>query len=96
MLVEGAWAYRYPAQGSRHLPLRSEKVPHAIQDSSCKAPVRLCKRSRRLGARGKNVTHVVVALARAMAALGWALAQEVTVAPYDPRREAKAVTGTLF
>jgi transposase len=43
-LVEGAWAYRYPAKGSRHLPLRLEKLPAAIQAISWKAQVRLCKR----------------------------------------------------
>jgi transposase len=26
-LVEGAWAYRYPAKISRHLPLRQEALP---------------------------------------------------------------------
>ena len=39
VLVEGAWAYRYPAQGSRHLQLRLEKQPKVIQDISWKAQV---------------------------------------------------------
>ena len=30
-LIEGAWAYRYPAKVSHHLQLRLEKVPQAIQ-----------------------------------------------------------------
>ena len=80
VLVEGAWAYRYPAKVSRHLQLRLEKVPKAIQDISWKAQVRLCKRYRRLVARGKNVNQVVVAIAREMAAFVWAIAREVTVA----------------
>lgn len=80
VLVEGAWAYRYPAKVSRHLQLRLEKVPKAIQDISWKAQVRLCKRYRRLVARGKNVNQVVVAIAREMAALVWASAREVQVA----------------
>jgi len=45
-LVEGAWAYRYPAKISRHLQLRLEKVPKPIQDISWKAQIRLCKRYR--------------------------------------------------
>jgi transposase len=53
-LVEGAWAYRYPAKVSRHLQLRLEKQPKAIQDISWKAQVRLCKRYRKLLARGKH------------------------------------------
>jgi transposase len=74
-LIEGAWAYRYPATGSRHLHLRLEKVPQAIQDIRGKAQVRLCQRYRRLIARGKHANQVVVALAREMAAFVWALAR---------------------
>jgi transposase len=78
VLVEGAWAYRYPAKVSRHLQLRLEKVPKAIQDLSGKAQVRLCQRYRRLVARGKQVNQVVVAIAREMAAFVWAIARTVT------------------
>jgi transposase len=77
--VEGAWAYRYPAKVSRHLPLRLEKLPKAIQDMSWKAQVRLCKRYRRLVARGKNANQVVSAIAREMAAFVWAIARTVEV-----------------
>lgn len=77
-LIEGAWAYRYPAKVSRHLQLRLEKLPKVIQDSSWKAQVRLCKRYRRLLARGKHANHVVVAIAREMAAFVWAIARTVT------------------
>jgi transposase len=80
-LIEGAWAYRYPAQGSRPLPLRLERVPKVIPDISWKAQVRLCQRYRRLVARGKNVNQVVVAIAREMAAFVWAIARAVAVGP---------------
>jgi transposase len=63
-LVEGAWAYRYPANVSRHLQLRLETQPKAIQDLSWKAQVRLCTSFRRLLARGKHANQVVVAIAR--------------------------------
>jgi transposase len=33
-LMEGAWAYRYPAKVSRHLQLRREQQPKALQDLS--------------------------------------------------------------
>jgi transposase len=79
-LVEGAWAYRYPAKVSRHLQLRLEKVPVEIQAISWKAQVRLCKRYRQLSARGKHVNQVVVAVAREMAAFAWAIARLVPVA----------------
>jgi len=76
-LIEGAWAYRYPAKVSRHLQLRLEKRPNPIQDISWQAPVRLCKRYRKLSARGKHANQVVVASARELIACMWAIAQEV-------------------
>lgn len=78
-LIEGAWAYRYPAKVSRHLQLRLEKLPKPIQDISWQAQVRLCKRYRRLIARGKNANQVVVAIARELIAFMWAIAQQVPV-----------------
>jgi transposase len=78
-LVEGAWAYRYPAKVSRHLQLRLEQRPKPIQDLSWKAQARLCKRYRQLLARGKNPNQVVVAMARAWVAFMWAIAREVTL-----------------
>jgi transposase len=64
-LVEGAWASRYPATGSRHLPLRLAKLPPAIQAIRWKAQVRLGTRYRQRMATGKNAPQVVVAMARA-------------------------------
>src|SRR5918996_1578738 len=80
-LVEGAWAYRYPAKVSRHLQLRLEKLPKAIQAISWKAQVRLCKRYRQLMAKGKHANQVVVAIARELSAFMWAIAKQVTVPP---------------
>jgi transposase len=73
VLVEGAWAYRYPAKVSRHLHLRLEKQPKRIQDIRWKAHVRRCKRYRRLVARGKHANVVTVAIARELAGFMWAL-----------------------
>jgi transposase len=78
-LVEGAWAYRYPAKVSRHLQLRLEKQSKALQDISWQAQVRLCKRYRRLRARGKNANQVVVAIARELIGFMWAIAKQVPV-----------------
>jgi transposase len=80
-LVEGAWAYRYPAKVSRHLQLRLENQPKAVQDISWKAQVRLCQRYRRLIARGKHANQVVVAIARELVGCMWAIAKEVPVTP---------------
>ena len=78
-LVEGAWAYRYPAKVRRHL--RLEQLPKAVQEISWKAQVRLCKRYRKRSARGKHATQVVVAIARELIAFLWAIAKEVPVLP---------------
>lgn len=79
VLVEGAWAYRYPANVSRHVQLRLEQPPKAIQDLSWNAQVRLCKRYRRLMARGKHANQVVVAIARELVGCMWAIAKQVPV-----------------
>jgi transposase len=80
-LIEGAWASRYPAKGSRHRQLRLEQFPQAIQTIGWKAQGRLCKRFRHLTARGKHANQVVVAIARELAAFIWAIAREVPIAP---------------
>jgi transposase len=80
-LVEGAWAYRYPAKVSRHLQLHLEKLPTALQAISWKAQVRLGKRSRQLMAKGKNANQVGVAIARELSAFMWAIAKQVAGAP---------------
>jgi transposase len=74
-LVEGAWAYRSPAKVSRHLQRRLEQLPKPLQPLSWKAQGRLCTRSQHLLARGKHANQVVVALARALVALRWAIAR---------------------
>jgi transposase len=83
VLGAGAWAYRYPAKVSRPLQLRLAKPPKVIQDISWKAQVRLCKRSRRLVARGKHANGVTGAMARALTGFLWASAQEVPLAGED-------------
>jgi transposase len=75
--VAGAWADRSPAKGSRHRHLRLENPPTVIQDLSGKAQGRLCKRSRRLVARGNQAHVVTVAMARERAGFLGAMAQEV-------------------
>jgi transposase len=79
-LVEGAWAYRYPAKVSRQLQLRLAKQPKMMQDISWKAQVRRCKRSRHLVARGKQAHIVTVAIARELVGCMWAMAKQLPVA----------------
>ena len=79
VLIEGAWAYRYPAKVSAHIQARIEGLPKAVQNIGWKAQVRLCKRFRRLSSRGKNANVVVTAIAREMLAFMWAIAREVSI-----------------
>lgn len=79
--IEGAWAYRYPANVSRHLPWRREKVPKMRQDISWKAQVRRCQRDRQLCARGTHAQQVVVAIARELIAFLWAIARQIPGTP---------------
>jgi transposase len=78
-LIEGAWAYRHPAKVSEHLQRRIDTLPKPIQDIGWKAQVRLCKRFRRLVARGKHPNVAVTAIARELIAFMWAIAKEVPV-----------------
>ena len=79
VLIEGAWAYRYPAKISAHIQKRIDKLPKFAQDIGWKAQVRLCKRYRRLIARGKHANVVTTAIARELLAFMWAIAKEVKI-----------------
>ena len=80
-LVEAAWAYRYNPKISPIIQKRIEALPKAIQDIGWKAQLRLCKRLRRLTARGKHSNVAVTAVARELVAFMWAIAKEVPVKP---------------
>jgi transposase len=75
-LIEAAWAYRYTAKVSPSIQQRLEALPQRIQDIGWKAQLRLCKRFRRLIARGKHSNIVVTAVARELIAFMWAIAKE--------------------
>jgi transposase len=75
VLVEAAWAYRFPAKVSAHIQTRIDRLPKALQDIGWKAQVRRCKRYRRLVARGKHPNVVVTAIARELIAFMWAIAR---------------------
>jgi transposase len=68
VLVEGAWSYRHPARVSKEIQVRQESLPEEIRDIAWKAQVRLCKRYRRLSAKGKHQNVITTAIAREMLA----------------------------
>ena len=79
VLIEGAWAYRHPARIGYPMQKRLEQAPEFAREISWKAQVRLCKRYRRLLARGRHPNQVTVAIAREMAAFLWDIARQVPV-----------------
>ena len=80
VLVEGAWSYRHQARVSAQIQMRQESLPEPIRDIAWKAQLRLCKRYRRLTARGKHLNVITTAIAREMLAFMWAIAKEVPIA----------------
>jgi transposase len=77
LLVEAAWAYRFPARKSRCLLNRQKGLPSSICDISWKAQLRLCSRYRRMVAKNKTRQVVVTAIARELSAFMWAIVQEI-------------------
>jgi transposase len=71
LLVEAAWSYRHPARVSPDIQRRHEGIPKAIIDRAWDAQVRLCRRYRRLAARGKHANTTVVAVARELSGFIW-------------------------
>jgi len=86
-LSAGAWASRYLAPVRRHRQRRLAKQPKVLQDSRWKAQGRLCRRYRRLGARGQHATVVTGAIARELGGFRWALAQQVPGTPEGQRSQ---------
>src|SRR5258707_422185 len=71
LLIEAAWSYRHTAKVSPEIQLRHEGLPKVIIDRAWDAQVRLCRRYRRLVARGKSTNVAIVAVARELAAFIW-------------------------
>ena len=77
VLVEAAWAHRFPAKIARAHQVRQENLPQAVRDIAWKAQLRLCRRYQRLLAKGKTKNVVVTAIARELVGFMWAIAKEV-------------------
>lgn len=77
VLVEAAWAHRFPAKIARAHQVRQENLPQAVRDIAWKAQLRLCRRYQRLLGKGKTKNVVVTAIARELVGFMWAIAREV-------------------
>ena len=77
ILVEAAWAYRYPARVGREKQPKVAAAPRRVREIAWKAQTRLCGRFRSLERKGKRRTVIVTAIARELAAFVWAINREV-------------------
>ena len=80
-IVEAAWTYRHSAGLGVDHQRRQKDLPEPVRDIAWKAQTRLCARYRRMIAKGKLKTVVVVAIAREIAAFLWAIAHQVEPRP---------------
>jgi transposase len=72
VLVESAWQYRHHPFLGRALRARQRGAPVDAIDRAWHAQQRLCRRYRRLAARGKPKQHIVTAVARELTGFLWA------------------------
>lgn len=77
LLIEAAWSYRYSPKVSPIIQRRHEGLPAEIIERSWSAQLRLCRRFRRLQARGKHRNTVVTAIARELVGFVWDIARRV-------------------
>lgn len=77
VLIESAWAYRFPARVSRVIRKRHENLQPEVVEISWQAQLRLCGKYRKLMAAGKLKQQTVAAVARELIGYVWAIAQEV-------------------
>ena len=80
-LVEAAWTYRHSAGVGVQHQQRQRGLPEHVREIAWKAQTRLCARYRRLMAKGKRKTVVVIAIAREIAAFLWAIARHIDPLP---------------
>jgi len=83
MLVEAAWSYRLPAREALHYRRRVEDLPEEIRAIAWKAQARLCRRYRRLAARGKPQPKVITAIARELAGFVWDVSRHAHLVHLD-------------
>lgn len=74
VLVEAAWHYRHPPTGTGiSLRKRREGQPSDVLEIARRAELRLCRKYRKMTAKGKNSRLTVVSVARELAGFVWAI-----------------------
>jgi len=85
VLVEAAWAYRFPARKTAHLRRKAQSAPREVQAIAWAAQKRLCGRYWHLCQAGKAKPKVCAAIARELVGFIWAIACEVMGKPHATR-----------
>lgn len=76
-LIEAAWAYRYGARITPTIATRHAGVPPTVLAIAWKAQLRLSAKYRKLRARNVQHNKIIVAVARELAGVVWAIARLV-------------------
>ena len=88
VLVEAAWSYRHPPALKAKIRQRYEGQPPEVQRIAWKAQERLCRRYRRMIARGKPPAVAATAVARELVGFMWAIACWVERQPLQEKASA--------
>jgi len=76
IIVEAAWAYRFPPRMSPAIRKRNELVGSEVQEVAWRAQQRLYRKYRKLLGRRKNIQQTMTAVARELVGFIWAIAQQ--------------------
>ena len=79
VLIEAAWAYRFPAQIAREMQVRNESQPEPCARSPGERSCASANATGRFSARGLHQNKICTAIARELAGFIWDLARQVTV-----------------
>ena len=71
MLVECAWAHRFPARKTPHMKRKAKEASQEAKAIAWKAQKRLCGRYRKLLLAGKNTKQANIAVARELVGFVW-------------------------
>jgi transposase len=75
VIVEAAWAYRFPPRRSEAIRRRQEAVSSEVQQISWRAQQRLYRKYTKLLGRRKNIQQTMTAVARELVGFIWAIGQ---------------------
>ena len=76
VIVESAWAYRFPPRMSPEIQKRQESVANEVREIAWRAQQRLYRKYQKLIGRRKNIQQTITAVARELVGFIWAIGHE--------------------